>query len=128
MAWVAPRGPPSTVMPLLVGFDRLKRLSEGGHPYKAYNYFIQGVGPLRGNWMSLECVQQADSRVFSGVSTGSSQCVLGQETAPDVLSLLRSNEEEFEALVGALQAVSGHSDALEPFEEDDPFPLDGAEV
>ena len=39
--------------------DRLKRLWEGKHPYKVYNYLVQSLGPVGDTWEARECMDHS---------------------------------------------------------------------
>ena len=109
--------------------DRLKRLGEGKHPYKAYNYHIQVLGPVGVDWTTRE---RAPSLVLGGAVPivvpviESSESVLGQavsaQVESDLLRLLRQNEEELEAHLVDLASLAVVGD---DFGNEDPFGFGG---
>jgi hypothetical protein len=110
--------------------DRLKRLGEGKHPYKAYNYHIQVLGQIGVSWAMLEQVPVSG---MSGSAPpvvgpgGLGGTIFGQEASVQeeaaLLKLLRDNGEELEAhlLAQAASAVECGG----PDEDGDPFGFGG---
>ena len=116
--------------------DRLKRLSEGKHPYKTNKDPIQLLGPLGGDWASRERPPPAILGVSVGCSAditvdpdlGGPCMVLGQELTAraqaELLALLRLNEEALELhLAGDLVGFAGLSGDAD---EEDLFGFDGS--
>ena len=116
--------------------DRLKRLSEGMHPYKTHKDPIQLLGPVGGAWASRERPPPAPAGEGVGrcealvvdSDAGGRRVVLGQELTAraqaELLALLRLNEEALEAhIAGDLGGLEGglFGDA----DEEDPFGYDG---
>ena len=115
--------------------DRLKRLSEGKHPYKTYKDPIQLLGPLVGDWASRERPPPAITGEGVGLCADFTvdpdprgpRMVLGQELTAraqaELLALLRLNEEALELhLAGDLVGFAGLSGDAD---EEDPFGFDG---
>ncbi len=77
--------------------DRLKRLSKGLHPYRAYPYHIRVLGPVA-SWASLEAgMIEGDGQVGApgeGSLAGAQDVaqVLGQATVPQALHLSQALE------------------------------------
>ena len=115
--------------------DRLKRLSEGKHPYKTYKDPIQLLGPLGGDWASRERPPPAITGEGVGLCAdftvdpdlGGRRMVLGQELTAraqaELLALPHLNEESLELhLAGDLVGFAGLSGDAD---EEDPFGFDG---
>jgi hypothetical protein len=87
--------------------ERLKRLKEGRHPYRAYAYFIDLVG------------EKQDGPLCEGISMVLGQVVSEREHA-DLLTLLRY-EEALEAFTEDTGMDAGRVDSGLEFEVEDPF-------
>jgi hypothetical protein len=91
--------------------ERLKRLKEGRHPYRAYTYLIDLVGPVCEGWAARECP--------SGPPHGCGRLVGGKQDGPlceDISMVLRQvvSEQEHADLLTLLR----YEEALEAFTED----------
>jgi hypothetical protein len=91
--------------------ERLKRLKEGRHPYRAYTYLIDLVGPVCEGWAARECP--------SGPPHGCGRPVGGKQDGPlceDISMILRQvvSEQEHADLLTLLR----YEEALEAFTED----------
>jgi hypothetical protein len=118
--------------------DRLKRLSEGKHPYKTYKYRIQCLGPVGVDWASKErppagALGIAEGHVAIGaVDPGVPGMILGQEISAraqvELLALLCLNEEALDEHLAGEQARALVGDAV-GFEDssEDPFGFDGGD-
>jgi hypothetical protein len=110
--------------------ERLKRLKEGRHPYRAYAYFIDLVGPVGDGWAARECPpvppggcgivgEKQDGPLCEGISMVLGQVVSEREHA-DLLTLLRY-EEALEAFTEDTGMDAGRVDSGLEFEVEDPF-------
>jgi hypothetical protein len=109
--------------------ERLKRLKEGRHPYRAYTYLIDLVGPVGEGWAARECPPvppggcgfvggKQDGPLCEDISMVLRQVVSEQEHA-DLLTLLRY-EEAVEAFMEDGMDV-GRVDPGLVSEVEDPF-------
>jgi hypothetical protein len=114
--------------------ERLKRLSEGRHPYKYYRHLIQVLGPVGDGWAARERPPWIPSEeLLGGHTQGSAQdgvdsMVLGQllsdRDQAALLALLRL-EDDLHAF-GAGEGVAGLDPCVE-VEVDDPFGFNGGD-
>ncbi len=108
--------------------DRLKRLTQGRRPYKAYNYLVHVLGPV-GSWAFCERVGQEgtseDARSVGGTGLVHTLGISGQQTVPQVLDALRASDEHHEAAqsdpLGNELWQESSAELVE--DEDDPFRL-----